>query len=121
MTDPGEKAASSPQFWGTQNPLSTGAPGTGGHASSDPGEVPSSSNVFGTNVSENTGAPGTGGGQHSADGGAGGTHTAYSPDSNEYTQVSGSGDGVSPDYQPIVGTYPTDTGVGHGTLVNKPR
>lgn len=115
MTDPGEKAARSPQLWGTPNPLTTGAPGGAGQHGVTPGEVQGTANVFGTTVVNQTNAPGTSGGQSEADSSSV-THTAYSADKNAYDTVTVS-TGVSPSYKPVVGEYPTDTGVGNGNLL----
>lgn len=115
MTDPGEKNASAPQFWGTSNPLSTGAPGSAGHGSPVPGEVPASQDVFGTQVSNDTGSKGSSGGQGHADSKTV-SHTVQSSDASSYTTTSDTGS-VSPTYKPIVGEYPTDNGAGHGNLL----
>lgn len=114
--DPGEKATHAPQFYGISNPLSTGAPGTpGGTHGVAPGEVPATSNVFGTTVHETTGSPGSSGGQHKADN-VSVSHTTDSMDAVSYGTTSEDA-GVTPTYDPIVGTYPTDTGAGEGHLL----
>jgi hypothetical protein len=117
MTDPGEKAVHAPQLFGTPNPTSTGAPGTAGHGSPDPGEVPAVQNVFGTTVDNNTGSPGTGSssGQPKADSKTV-SHTVDAYGSDPYSTTTSTG-GTAPSYQPIVGTYPTDTGAGEGHLL----
>lgn len=113
--DPGEKATHAPQFYGISNPLSTGAPGSTGEHGVTSGEDPASSNVFGTVVTEKTGSPGTPGGQHKVDSQSV-THTVQSGDAVSYDTVTKDA-GVTPTYEPIVGTYPTDTGAGEGHLL----
>jgi hypothetical protein len=113
--DPGEKATHAPQLTGLSTSLSTGAAGTPGEHGVTPGEVPASSNVFGTTVTEKTGAPGTSGGQHKVDSQSV-SHTQDSADAVSYNTVTTEG-GVTPTYDPIVGTYPTDTGAGEGHLL----
>lgn len=114
--DPGEKAASSPQLWGTPNPKTTGVPGGVGQAGGlNPGEVQGTANVFGTSVTNGTGAPGSASGQSEGDSKSV-THTAYSADKNTYDTVTVS-TGVSPAYKPLVGEYFIDNGVGEGHLL----
>lgn len=113
--DPGEKATHAPQLTGLSTSLSTGAPGSSGEHGVTPGEVPASSNVFGTVVNEKTGSPGTSGGQSKADNQSV-SHTTDSMDSVSYGTTTTDG-GVTPTYDPIVGTYPTDTGAGEGHLL----
>lgn len=92
-------------FFSTSANESTGAPGSNSAGNTDGSN---SELLAGGSSPVGTGAPGSNSGQSFADS-LSVTHTTQSADAVSYQEITSTGH-TAPSYEPIAGTYPTDTG-----------